>query len=72
MEEKKAISVRDDLYNRIGLCLDELADAKGIEKCTLVYGMGKLLEAYRAAVENDIAEAAKAKAKTEPSEDKPS
>lgn len=70
MEEKKAISVRDDLYNRIGQCLDELADAKGIERCVLVYGMGKLLEAYRTTVENDIAEAIKVK--TEPSGDKPS
>lgn len=59
MNEKNETKVSQEFLKRMHNCLEEMAEAKGVERCALIYAMAQLIDGVQKAVmdEQNIYEA---------------
>ena len=50
MNEKNETKMSQEFLKRMHNCLEEMAEAKGVERCALIYAMAQLIDGVQKAV----------------------
>ena len=53
MSEKNETKMSQEFLKRMHNCLEEMAEAKGVERCALIYAMAQLIDGVQKAVTDE-------------------